>query len=515
MRALAVVVVMLAMGGLSVAAAPVASTSPPVAVDEATAGGPRAQVSFVRTVSGPTPFTDSCGFAAAEPFVDAEVEPHLSVNPTNPKHLLATWQQDRYAGGGARSNLVAVSHNGGKSWRSSTLPGISSCTGGERLRASDPWTAIGADGTAYVSSFVVDAPANATDAGITDEFDGDTVINRSRSGGATWDTSTPVAEDDGTFFHEKAAIVADPYAAETLYAVWARHLMPDPTPVAATLDVAAVFARSDDGGRTWSDPVALPPDLPEVNEWPDGRILVLPPEDGQGPSRLVVVARANGTRRTPEPPCLLYSTTSGDGGETWTDPVVFATPSNVPLTGDYERVTPIRHGTPCLVTAASGPDGTAYAAWFDRTLEGDGPGGAEIRFARSAVGGTSWVTGVAATVPHQVFNPTIAVAGDGTVGITYFDMVNDALGDDEEELTTDLRFASSEDEGETWEQIDVAGPFDLRTAPNAEGYMLGDYFGLVGLSDGFGALVAFPAPIAERGLTDIFYARITFAGSSR
>jgi hypothetical protein len=51
-------------------------------------------------------------------FPDTQVEPSLAVDPSNPMHLVAAWQQDRWSNGGARGLVSAVSFDGGNSWTS-------------------------------------------------------------------------------------------------------------------------------------------------------------------------------------------------------------------------------------------------------------------------------------------------------------------------------------------------------------------------------------------------------------
>src|SRR4030095_9742092 len=70
------------------------------------------------TVSGPSPFA-GCTVGAAPGSVlypNAEEEPWVDVNPTNPNNLIAVWQQDRWSDGGARGLVTAVTHNGGSTW---------------------------------------------------------------------------------------------------------------------------------------------------------------------------------------------------------------------------------------------------------------------------------------------------------------------------------------------------------------------------------------------------------------
>src|SRR5262245_17165077 len=69
-------------------------------------------------------------------FADSEVEPQIAVDPTNTKHAVAIWQQDRYARvGGARALVVSVTTNAndgaGAIWSPPTaLPGFDATASG-------------------------------------------------------------------------------------------------------------------------------------------------------------------------------------------------------------------------------------------------------------------------------------------------------------------------------------------------------------------------------------------------
>jgi hypothetical protein len=112
---------------------------------------------------------------------------------------------------------------------------------------------------------------------------------------------------------------------------------------------------------------------------------------------------------------------------------------------------------------------------------------------------------------HRRFSRLLRVAGDGTVGVTYYDWRNDVLGDGP--LTTDVWFAHSHDGGASWAEVHLAGPFDFRSAPFRKipggGRFVGDYHGLAGLPHGFAAAFAMAAPQATSGATDIFFAQFT------
>src|SRR5512133_1950497 len=104
---------------------------------------------------GPSPFAGCTvgGAPGSVLYPNAEEEPWVDVNPTNPQNLIAVWQQDRWSDGGAHGLVTAVSHNGGLTW-AETFPHFSTCAGGTPAnggnfdRSSDPRVSFGPDGTA-------------------------------------------------------------------------------------------------------------------------------------------------------------------------------------------------------------------------------------------------------------------------------------------------------------------------------------------------------------------------------
>jgi hypothetical protein len=162
-------------------------------------------------------------------------------------------------------------------------------------------------------------------------------------------------------------------------------------------------------------------------------------------------------------------------------------------------------------SAATAPDGTLYVAW-DRDTS---PTSGTVEIVSSSDDGRTWMGPRAIPgIRAFAFEPAIAVDGNGTLGVLWYDNRRDRLGDDE--ATTDVWFAASRDRGRTWRhthiggrrwrQAHVAGSFDLRTAPRGR---LGEYQGLAAMGRrGFAAVFTMAAPQAEDGPSDIFFARI-------
>src|SRR5439155_25594710 len=142
-------------------------------------------------------------------FVNAEVEPFVAVNPTNPNNVVGVFQQDRWSNGGARGLTVASSMDGGTTW-TRTFAHFSKCSGGTPAnggdydRASDPWLSFGPDGRAYQVSLSFNALNN----------ENAVLGSYSTNGGDTWSEPWPIIRDSGDrdvayAFNDKESVTAD------------------------------------------------------------------------------------------------------------------------------------------------------------------------------------------------------------------------------------------------------------------------------------------------------------------
>src|SRR3989442_13764587 len=88
-------------------------------------------------------FPRGCGDGRSYP--GADVETHVAVDPRDPARGAAAWID-----ASGITNLVARSHDGGRTWTESTVPGLR-CTGDpEAVLSGDPWLAFGPDGVPYL-----------------------------------------------------------------------------------------------------------------------------------------------------------------------------------------------------------------------------------------------------------------------------------------------------------------------------------------------------------------------------
>jgi len=437
-------------------------------------------------ITGASPFA-SCphrpGITA-----DSEVEPSLAVDPRDPRRLVAAWQQDRNSRGGALGIVTASSEDGGATWRRSLPPLLTKCTDGKYTLASDPVVSIGTD-RAYLSAIGIEV----TGSGRAMSLDTDSVVSASADRGQTCDAPLVLASSDGNALVslDKETVVADPRAPGTAYAVWVKYTNPSPQREARTNQT--FVARTTDGGRTWSAPALA---YRANTETQFHQLVVL--SDGALLDAFIEAPSLSDRAPFPAHLSVLRST---DDGATWSKPVTAADVSFTAVTDPTgkDRV----RGSGQGILAAAGPGGTAYLCWSEQRLSTD----SLVAVVRSDDEGRTWTpTMTVVRERAQPFIPSVAVAGNGSIGVTWFDVPAHKGGKD---LPAVVRFAWSADRGATWRFLRLAGPFDLHTANiTTGGDFVGDYEGLVGLPAGFAALNAVARPDSHSGPTDLLFTRI-------
>jgi hypothetical protein len=438
-------------------------------------------------VTGPTPFSANCLVvpAGATAYVDAEVEPHLAIDPTNLNHLVAAWQQDRLSDGGALGLATAVSIDGGTTWSRPQPSPFSQCAGGSFARVSDPWVAVS-------GSAVLQIGIAFTGAALTAGARSAVLVSRSGDGGATWSPAVALVDDDGTrYFHDKESLTIDATDPRYVYAVWDRL---DPSERGITL-----LARSTDGGLNWSpavsiyDPGAGRQTIGNVAvTTPDGAVHVFFTELGPAASNPAVTEGSLAVIR------------SADKGVTWSAPTRIAQLLAVGTRVPSQTSIAVRAGEVLGAFAANPGDGTLYATWQDSRFTGGAHDA--IVLARSTDGGSTWSAPVRVNASTAVpaFTPTLAVLPGGLVGVTYYDFRQAGTPTFQ---PTDLWLAVSRD-GTAWRETRLAGNFDLLDAPNANGLFVGDYQGLSGAGSTFVAAYARTNTGDTANRTDVFADRV-------
>jgi hypothetical protein len=436
------------------------------------------KVKRLQPISGPSPFAAGCPDALHDQtnITGYELEPMITVNPANGRNIIATWKQDVGDFDGTRSDLIASSFDGGKTWTRSTIPGLGICTGGTADSPSDPWVSAGGDGTVYFSGLAADISTEPPTTAVVASHSGD--------GGRTW--AVPTTVDLPRQGNETDAIAGSPKLAGHAYTVWANFIPDFPFP-----PNSIEFSRTTDRGATWSPPVVIDQQPGPFTLEFAPRILVLP-----GGALLTVFGRADletglGT---------IFAARSLDEGRTWSPPVAAGSKPIFPDFQDPETGGDLP--TPAFENAAVAPDGTVYITFEDTRSLSSGA----IGVLRSLDGGETWHSMALPDVSAFAFEPAVAVNKHGTVGVMWYDLRNDVLGD--APLSADVWFAHSNNRGKSWRQIHVAGPTDIRTGPIVNN-RVGEYQGLAALGDrGFAAVFTLRSPQAKDGPSDIFFARI-------
>jgi hypothetical protein len=446
--------------------------------------------------NGNSPFA-SCDisgflFPGETNYVNTEMEPWVAVNPTDPSNIIGVYQQDRYVFGGARGLGAAVTHDGGATW-SATHPAFSICAGGTEAnggnfqRASDPWVTFSPNGNAYFISlsFNFIGPASATGSGV--------LVSKSTDGGDNWSDPVTLVRDVGNadvapfFFNDKESITADPLNSNYVYAVWDRLRKPgESQSINAEHSWAfrgdTLFSRTTDGGVTWEPPRTIFTRT-NLTGTIGNQIAVLP--DG---TLVDIFDFSHGSGKN-VPGFDMQVQRSTDHGATWSAPIQVA-PERAVRVFDPDTNASVRAGggLPDIavdLNVTSPGFGNIYAVWGDSfgSEKSKLKPHSTIVFTESTDGGLTWspLSRIDQSPGDvQAFTPSVHVASDGTVGVTYYDFRNNTP---DSGLPTDQWFIHCHPSSDcvdpaNWAESHVDGPFDIENAATAGGYFLGDYVGL-------------------------------------
>jgi hypothetical protein len=398
-------------------------------------------------------------------YTNAEVEPHLVIDPVNPNHMVAAWQQDRLSDGGALGLVTAVSVDGGISWNGHRGAPFSQCAGGSFARVSDPWLSI-------AGSTVIQAGIAFTGAALSAGARSAVLTSRSTDGGYSWGPGVALVDEDGSqHFNDKESVTIDPTDPRYVYVVWDRLDRDDHGP--------ALLSRSTDGGVSWSPPA-----------------VIYDPGAGRQTIGNMVVVASSGTifnfftelGPAPADPAQLVGhlalIRSLDKGLTWSAPIRIADLRAVGTRVPSQPQLQVRAGEILGSFAVDPLTGTLHAAWQDSRFTGGTRD--SIATAHSNDSGTTWSEPMRVNGDPSVpaFTPTLAVLPNGAIGVAYYDFRQTGSPGFQ---PTEFWLAISRD-GTTWRETRLAGNFDLLNAPNAGGLFVGDYQGLAGVTSTFVAL---------------------------
>jgi hypothetical protein len=460
----------------------------------------------------------------------SEVEPWVDVSPVDSDIVAAIWQQDRWFNGGARVNAGAVSFDGGSNWQEFVFPGVTECLDGTFARASDPWLSFSPNGDLHVMHLVLDIltlpgkPGGFGANGMMVQKIPAQALNGDLDPGDITDPILIAFEGNGEDLHDKNSLTADPFDANFVYAVWdfldlpaGAAINPDRGIFGGGLGFkgAALFSRTTDGGQTWSKPTVLY-NPGGVNQTIGNQIVV--DDEGVLYDFFNEILNFRNDDRGGQFDFNLSFKSSPDRGGTWLPkgrPMRVAKIMEAPVR-DPDTNEPHRTAEVLFDVASDLSSGALYAVWQDRRFTGR----SAVAFIMSTDGGATWsepamINQTPLSTPSspndQAFLPSVAVADDGTIGVTYYDFRNNSSGGGTD---TDHWFVhchpSSVDcsDPEGWEdEVHLGGSFDARQAPFARGYFLGDYVGLAKADDSFAAL--FTKGVSSANPTDQAYVTVS------
>jgi hypothetical protein len=449
-------------------------------------------------------------------FPNSEVEPWVDVNPTNQDNFVAIWQQDRYSNGGSKSNAAGVTFDAGASWTQVAIPQNTRCTGGRYQRASDPWVTFSPNGAAHAMSLVTDPdlPTGAFGAN-------GMVANRSTNGGLTWSGPKQlIADEAGRFLNDKNSMTADPNDSRFVYAVWDRLQVagsdinaPAENRRGLGFKGPVYFTRSTNNGVSYEAPRKILET--GANKQTIGNQIVVEPASRGGSLFDFFDDITNSSNRLKGLGPLKFAfIRSDDNGRTWTNPrraddmlpmALFrfsgvidpeSPPAPCPQP-DPQGNCPIRAADLIPEVAVNRSNGALYGVWQDARF--DGFTHDDVAFTQSTDGGNGWSAPIKVNLTppdadpdnEQAFTPSVHVADDGTIAVSYFDYRNNTPADGI--LGTDHWVVHCHPSSEncaspaSWNEESRASTttFDMRRAPFARGWFVGDYMGLASRNNEF------------------------------
>ncbi len=376
---------------------PTAPSTRPLASAVGAVGGALIELSRPNAVG-----TCNTGFNAFGTWpTDETDEPSIVVNPVNPNNVVAAWLQGPF-----QDVIAAASFDGGQTWQRVPLP-LTVCSGGPFLGTGDQWLSFAPNGVLYGTATAGNTPSSSVQE-----------VMKSTDGGLHWTTSVVPGSDSADSPPEHASLTADPTNAAFVYAIWDGHSSPH--------SVSAVFSRTTNGGSTWEPARAIV--QPAQHSFVQfSQILVLPN------GTLVdlyqfYVQQPNG----PITQTSLQLLRSNDHGQSWSTPVNAVTmtplynPDGTTLVVDPKTGQLVWDNTDQASTVDL-QNGNLYAVWEDGRFSNFQYN--DIAFSMSADGGFSWSAPIRvnqtpvniSAASRQTFKPSIAVAANGTIGVSYYD----------------------------------------------------------------------------------------------
>ena len=461
-----------------------------------------------------------------------QTEPSIAVNPNDPDHLILGTIDYNFPN---VSSYVSI--DGGVTWEGPFLPNYLKDDLGS---GGDPVVAFDRDGNAYMIFISIGTEeytvGPAAGIGVVSSIG----ITRSEDGGRTWsepvssarsgiesnlasDETGRVTGDITLSFLDKPwlSIGPDPEnpSNDVIYITYTEFLerfsvfrIGDlPFFGVPILETVIRLVRSNDGGKSWSEPINVSPVVRRIfgatSSEPDDEGAAGAPlqEPSSGPAGTKRVVQGSQPAVAPDGTLFVawldstdddsmeglaevYVARSDDGGKTLSTPVrtaAFNEPAFSP------RKSFFRYWGSAFPQLTVGPKGEVYVVYTavppdSRNDDGD------IYFVRSLDNGDTWSRPKALNADDTdrlQFFPSITADPDGNVHVMWGDM-----RDDRADTRYHIYYTRSEDQGETWgftdDTLDVhsadARVTDFPSNPNKGfpgGRFIGDYFSIASAKD--------------------------------
>src|SRR5262249_31743652 len=313
----------------------------------------------------------------------------------------------------------------------------------------------------------------------------------STDGGMHWGNLKVIRTDNdqNQLVNDKESVTADPYKAGTAYAVWDQLVGPVDNPAVLAHNFQSFtgptyFAKTTDGGATWSQSKIILP--MRQRQQSIANVIVVGKGDVLYDFFTLITATGpnSGPNSTAPHGFAIAFMKSTDNGNTWSDPHIVQQIDDLTVT-DPNTGAPLRTADFDAAPTVDPTTGQLYLVWQDaRDTAGKNHknGWARLLYTTSTDGGDSWSDPLLVSDSPDGISamlPAIAVASDGTVGLTYYDFLT-LTPDNTTTLPTDIWFKSAPRGGSLADAAEkhVTGPFNFLAAPNAGGFFVGDYEGL-------------------------------------
>lgn len=378
---------------------------------------------------------------------DAANESTLIFDPHDPQRIVVAWRQFTDKEISNREAGYAFSEDGGQTW---TFPPILDHFPPyyETFLASDPVLLADADGIMHLSHIVWDL--GDADQGV--------FVSHSYDRGRTWEAPTAVVETQGEQVLDKEWITSDQTGGPGHHHLYCTY-------GAFGYQGGLFVRRSVDRGLSFEEPVRISFGgtqlaMPAVG--PDGELYILYFNFGD---QLLMLTKSDNAMNPDQPMTL-----EGFGEPAAAIPIAEGTFTG--MLGDQ----PVGAHQPMIAidTTQSDYRGNLYLVWPHRSPEGD----TDILFARSDSGGWGWTNPVVLNDDDESLNrdqflPTLSIAPDGRIDVTFYDRRNDP-----ENALCEICYTYSVDGGEHWhENIRLSEAFDPMLGFPTISQKIGEYMG--------------------------------------